>query len=436
MERAGLSLHGVVARREAMTAKRPTGEFSDCRRRRHGGSLPDFSRVAWKHPKVRPGRARRAVDHARGNRGEDDLYQRDIAGLDFLDGWPGVAPYLRGPYPTMYVRQPWTIRQYAGFSTAEDFERLLPAQPRRRPEGPLRRLRPADPSRLRFRRSARRRRCRHGRRRDRLDPRHADALCRHPARPDERVDDHERRGAAGAGALHRRRRGAGRSAEGAQRHHPERHPQGVHGPQHLHLSARTIDADRRRHPRPHGGGNAEVQLDLDLRLPHAGGRGDGRSRTRLHARRRARICPRRAGCRARRRRLRAAPLLLLRHRHELLHGGGEAPGGAPPLGEADEGALRPEGRAFAVAARALPDLGLVARRAGRVQQRDHGRRSRRWRRRRATPSRCTPTRSTRRLRYPPTSPPASPATPSSSCRRNPARRGSSIRGADRISSSA
>ncbi|HWE17459.1 MAG TPA: methylmalonyl-CoA mutase [Hyphomicrobiaceae bacterium] len=44
----------------------------------------------------------------------------DTAGLDFLDGYPGIAPYLRGPYPTMYVTQPWTVRQYAGFSTAED----------------------------------------------------------------------------------------------------------------------------------------------------------------------------------------------------------------------------------------------------------------------------------------------------------------------------
>jgi len=44
----------------------------------------------------------------------------DVAGLDFLDTYPGIAPYLRGPYPTMYVTQPWTIRQYAGFSTAED----------------------------------------------------------------------------------------------------------------------------------------------------------------------------------------------------------------------------------------------------------------------------------------------------------------------------
>ncbi len=44
----------------------------------------------------------------------------DLAGLDFLDTYPGIAPYLRGPYPTMYLNQPWTIRQYAGFSTAAD----------------------------------------------------------------------------------------------------------------------------------------------------------------------------------------------------------------------------------------------------------------------------------------------------------------------------
>ncbi|WP_028473347.1 methylmalonyl-CoA mutase [Nocardioides alkalitolerans] len=43
-----------------------------------------------------------------------------LAGLDGLDTWPGLAPFLRGPYPTMYTTQPWTIRQYAGFSTAEE----------------------------------------------------------------------------------------------------------------------------------------------------------------------------------------------------------------------------------------------------------------------------------------------------------------------------
>jgi methylmalonyl-CoA mutase len=43
-----------------------------------------------------------------------------VEGLDFLETYPGLVPYLRGPYPTMYVNQPWTIRQYAGFSTAEE----------------------------------------------------------------------------------------------------------------------------------------------------------------------------------------------------------------------------------------------------------------------------------------------------------------------------
>lgn len=44
----------------------------------------------------------------------------DVAGLDFPHTYPGLAPFLRGPYPTMYVNQPWTVRQYAGFSTAEE----------------------------------------------------------------------------------------------------------------------------------------------------------------------------------------------------------------------------------------------------------------------------------------------------------------------------
>jgi len=44
----------------------------------------------------------------------------DLEGLDFLDTKPGAAPFLRGPYPSMYVQRPWTIRQYAGFSTATE----------------------------------------------------------------------------------------------------------------------------------------------------------------------------------------------------------------------------------------------------------------------------------------------------------------------------
>jgi methylmalonyl-CoA mutase len=82
--------------------------------------IPDFAAIDWSKP-------------ARGKTSRDDLWETpegidikrvygeaDIEALPFLDTVPGAAPFLRGPYPTMYVQQPWTIRQYAGFSTAEE----------------------------------------------------------------------------------------------------------------------------------------------------------------------------------------------------------------------------------------------------------------------------------------------------------------------------
>ena len=45
--------------------------------------------------------------------------KEDLEGMEHLDYAAGIPPYLRGPYSTMYVMRPWTIRQYAGFSTAE-----------------------------------------------------------------------------------------------------------------------------------------------------------------------------------------------------------------------------------------------------------------------------------------------------------------------------
>ena len=51
----------------------------------------------------------------------NDYYtHKDTENLDFLNGWPGLAPFLRGPHATMYKTRPWTIRQYGGFSTAEE----------------------------------------------------------------------------------------------------------------------------------------------------------------------------------------------------------------------------------------------------------------------------------------------------------------------------
>ena len=247
-------------------------------------------------------------------------------------------------------------------------QRVLPAQPRRRAEGPVGGVRPGHPPRLRQRPPAGGRRRRHGRCRDRLDLRHAPALRRHPAGPDERLDDDERRGAAGPRALRRGGRGAGRHARAAVGDHPERHPQGVHGPQHLHLPAGAVDADRLRHLRVHLGAHAALQLDLHLRLPHPGGRGHERPRAGLHARRRHRVHPRRCGGGPGRRRVRAAAVVLLGHRDELLHGGRQAARGAPAVGPAGA-RVRPEEPQVAVAAHPLPDLRLVADRAGRLQQR-------------------------------------------------------------------
>lgn len=53
--------------------------------------------------------------------------EADLAGLEHLGGLPGFAPYVRGPRATMYANRPWTIRQYAGFSTAEESNRFYKA---------------------------------------------------------------------------------------------------------------------------------------------------------------------------------------------------------------------------------------------------------------------------------------------------------------------
>ena len=83
--------------------------------------IPDFAHVPWRAPGAPPTAGTAKPWHtAEGIAVKPAYGEADMGGLDFLDGWPGLAPYLRGPYPTMYVDQPWTIRQYAGFSTAEE----------------------------------------------------------------------------------------------------------------------------------------------------------------------------------------------------------------------------------------------------------------------------------------------------------------------------
>jgi methylmalonyl-CoA mutase len=83
--------------------------------------IPDFSKVAYAHAPS-PAATANARDWLtpEGIEVKTHYASRDIEGIAGVDGYPGIAPYPRGPYPTMYVTQPWTIRQYAGFSTAED----------------------------------------------------------------------------------------------------------------------------------------------------------------------------------------------------------------------------------------------------------------------------------------------------------------------------
>lgn len=83
-------------------------------------TIPDFSNVELGPLRNAPGRAADAPiwDTPEGIPVKPLYTADDLEGLDFLDTYPGIAPYLRGPYPAMYVTQPWTIRQYAGFSTA------------------------------------------------------------------------------------------------------------------------------------------------------------------------------------------------------------------------------------------------------------------------------------------------------------------------------
>jgi methylmalonyl-CoA mutase len=70
------------------------------------GGAPDAKLAEWDTPEGIPHRS---------------LYTfADLAPVTHLGTLPGFPPFVRGPYPTMYVRQPWTVRQYAGFSTAED----------------------------------------------------------------------------------------------------------------------------------------------------------------------------------------------------------------------------------------------------------------------------------------------------------------------------
>jgi len=82
--------------------------------------IPDFSHIDWFASDRTAPEPIGAWETPEGIAVKRFYSQDDIRGLPGLDTWPGLPPFMRGPYPTMYVQQPWTIRQYAGFSTAEE----------------------------------------------------------------------------------------------------------------------------------------------------------------------------------------------------------------------------------------------------------------------------------------------------------------------------
>ncbi len=91
--------------------------------------IPDLSKLPWRDIAARLAQAEPAESGATAAAGgwpspegidiAAEYFAGDVATLNSTDTMPGFPPFVRGPYPTMYLRRPWTIRQYAGFSTAE-----------------------------------------------------------------------------------------------------------------------------------------------------------------------------------------------------------------------------------------------------------------------------------------------------------------------------
>ncbi|MGC9451913.1 MAG: methylmalonyl-CoA mutase [Oceanipulchritudo sp.] len=98
-------------------------------------TTPDFTKLTHKCAPAKAGYDawKAALEKKTGKRAGDYLWDtmeqipvkplytaEDLEGMEHLDYQAGIAPFLRGPYATMYVFRPWTVRQYAGFSTAEE----------------------------------------------------------------------------------------------------------------------------------------------------------------------------------------------------------------------------------------------------------------------------------------------------------------------------
>ena len=272
-------------------------------------------------------------------------YDRDL-------GYPGAFPYTRGVYPSMYRGRLWTMRQFAGFGTAEETNarfRYL------RDHGQTGLSTAFDmPTLMGY---------------DSDHPRSLGEVGREGVAIDSLEDMEQLFAGIPLGEVSTSMtinapaamllafyicvaEEQGVPAGPFARDDPDGHPQGVHRPEGVDLPARALDAALRGHDRVLRAARPALAPGLDLGLPHPRGRLDGRPGARLHPGRRLRLRGGGHRARPRRGRLRAAALLLLQRAHRLLRGGREVPCRAPHLGEGAARALR--GQEPSLVAHALP----------------------------------------------------------------------------------
>jgi len=208
----------------------------------------------------------------------------DLKGLKYTDTMPGFEPYLRGPQATMYAVRPWTIRQYAGFSTAEESNAFYRKALAAGGQGvsvafdlPTHRGYDSDHPRVTGDVG------KAGVAIDSVE----DMKILFDQIPLDKVSVSMTMNGAVlpvlAGYIVAGEEQGVPQDLGVERDYSERYSERVHGAQHLHLSAGAEHADHRRHHRVHGAQDAEVQLDQHQRLSHAGGRCQPGVGTGLHA---------------------------------------------------------------------------------------------------------------------------------------------------------
>jgi methylmalonyl-CoA mutase len=87
-------------------------------------SRPDFSKIPWSSPKLKAETGDISFVAPEGIPLRTSYTEKDVKFKNLTETLPGSAPFIRGPYASMYTVRPWTIRQYAGFSTAEESNRF------------------------------------------------------------------------------------------------------------------------------------------------------------------------------------------------------------------------------------------------------------------------------------------------------------------------